>query len=150
MSAEQFKQLVKQVMESIPFSRFLNLKIDDISHERALVSLAKQPQFIGNHIQGILHGGVISSVLDTVGGVIAMYNLYSRVEDLSFEQQAAKLAKVGTIDIRVDYLRPGRGERFHATAAILRGGNKVAVTKMEFYNETQELLACGTGTYLIG
>ena len=57
---------------------------------------------------------------------------------------------MGTIDLRVDYLRPGRGTHFLAEARLLRAGNKVAVTRMELHNDKEELLAVGTGTYLCG
>ena len=43
-------------------------------------------------------------------------------------------AKMSTIDMRVDYLRPGSGEYFISSAYLVRTGNKVAVTRMEFHN----------------
>ena len=61
-----------------------------------------------------------------------------------------KLAKLGTIDMRVDYLHPGKGKEFTISATPLRIGNKVAVTRMEFHNEDGVLIAVGTGTYLCG
>jgi uncharacterized protein (TIGR00369 family) len=60
------------------------------------------------------------------------------------------MSRVGTIDLRVDYLRPGRGDDFLATSEIMRSGNKVAVARMELYNNRDMLIAVGTGTYLIG
>ncbi|WYB25258.1 thioesterase family protein [Gallaecimonas sp. GXIMD1310] len=63
---------------------------------------------------------------------------------------ADKFGRMGTIDMRVDYLRPGRGERFVATAEVIRAGNKVAVTRMELHNEKGDHIAFGTGTYLVG
>ena len=61
-----------------------------------------------------------------------------------------RLSKVGTIDMRVDYLRPGTGKHFTATGWILRTGGKVAVTRMELRNEEETLIAVGTGTYTVG
>jgi uncharacterized protein (TIGR00369 family) len=57
---------------------------------------------------------------------------------------------VGTIDLRVDYLRPGRGKTFIARGRIMRAGRKVAVVRMEMHNESELLVAVGTGTYMIG
>ena len=57
----------------------------------------------------------------------------------------------GTIDLRVDYLRPGRGERFTATSSpVLRAGNKVAVARVELHNEEQLYIASATATYMVG
>lgn len=144
------QQLAATVLDSIPFAKFLDLKIKQLDNQHATIHLAKRPEFIGNHIQGILHGGVIASVLDSAGGLIVMYNLLQRTQDLSFDERVAKLGKVGTIDMRVDYLRPGRGETFTADAHLLRSGNKVSVTRMHMHNDQDELIAVGTGTYLIG
>ena len=57
---------------------------------------------------------------------------------------------MGTIDMRVDYLRPGRGERFTATSSLLRAGNKVAVARVELHNQQRDYIATATATYLIG
>ena len=60
------------------------------------------------------------------------------------------LSKLGTIDMRVDYLRPGRGKRFDAVSTLLRAGNKVAVVRTELHNDEGYLIAVSTGTYLVG
>jgi len=75
---------------------------------------------------------------------------YARMGDLPIEEKMKTLSKLGTIDMRVDFLRPGKGEEFFAHASILRIGNKVAVTRMEFKNQADDLIAVGTGTYLCG
>ena len=61
-----------------------------------------------------------------------------------------RLQKLGTIDIRIDFLRPGRGNSFTATAQVIRKGKKVAVTRMELHNEEGLEIALGTATYLVG
>jgi len=61
-----------------------------------------------------------------------------------------RLSRCGTIDLRVDYLRPGQGKEFIANASIIRSGNKVAVARMELHNEDGTHIAFGTGTYLVG
>jgi transcription-repair coupling factor (superfamily II helicase) len=54
------------------------------------------------------------------------------------------------IDLRVDYLIPGKGNYFIAKGKILRLGNKVAVSRMELVNDKNDLIALGTGTYNVG
>jgi len=66
------------------------------------------------------------------------------------EAAAERFNKIGTIDIRVDYLRPGLGAYFIATGSTLRTGNKVSVTRMELHNDKGILIAVGTGTYVVG
>nr|WP_319397196.1 hotdog domain-containing protein [uncultured Desulfobacter sp.] len=71
-------------------------------------------------------------------------------EGKSFEVISQKLVESATINIRVDYLRPGRGESFECRSRIIRAGRRIVVTKIDLYNEQDVRIATGTGTYLIG
>jgi uncharacterized protein (TIGR00369 family) len=136
----------------LPFNKLLGLQIelDHGNPTQAQISFVMRDELIGNPLQRILHGGVISSTLDTAGGLVACLGMFQKLSGSSREELLTRLGRLGTIDLRVDYLRPGRGERFIATGYILRTGNKVAVTRMELHNETDVLIAVGTGTYLVG
>ena len=52
--------------------------------------------------------------------------------------------------MRVDYLRPGRGNGFQSSGTVMRTGNKMAVTRMELRNEANTMIAVGTGAYIVG
>ena len=60
------------------------------------------------------------------------------------------MARMGTIDMRVDYLRPGKGPEFRCVATVMRTGRKLAVTRMELFDQEDNLIAVGTGAYLVG
>lgn len=66
------------------------------------------------------------------------------------EEIAKRLFNVSTIDLRVDFLRPGRGEHFVASGSIMRTGKKVGVIRTQFHNDKEVLIAVGTGTYIVG
>ncbi len=106
--------------------------------------------FIGNVIYRTLHGGVIASMLDAVGGHAVWLKAIKQSKSEPLEKLAKRVVRIGSIDMRIDYLQPGRGEMFKATASILRMGNKVAVTRMALHNEKDELIAVGTGSYTTG
>jgi uncharacterized protein (TIGR00369 family) len=91
---------------------------------------------------------VIASILDTQGAFVLALDGAVRFEVTSPGHPL--IIKGGTIDLRVDYLRPGKGNRFVASGTILRIGKKVAVVRTELRNEQDELIAVGTGTYLVG
>ena len=118
-------------------------------------------ELIGNPHHRILHGGVtaaildvvggiLAAILDVVGGILAATSALTQGEQLTEALLAERLGKVGTIDLRIDYLRPGRGQMLIATGHLIRAGNKVAVTRMELHNEHGTHIAFGTGTYLVG
>ena len=144
------QQAVRDLFERIPFNLALGIELDEISAERVVMHLSMKDELIGNFVHGILHGGVIASLLDVAGGAMAMVGALARLGDLDESERAARLSRLGTIDLRIDYLRPGRGQRFTATAVLLRSGNKVAVVRSELHNEKGILVAVGTGTYLCG
>ncbi len=147
---ELIKQLAETFGEKIPFNKLLGFNFEKLDREVCCVTFHNKPELIGNFIQGILHGGVIASVIDVAGGTMAAIGLMQKNPETHQQELLDKLAKLGTIDLRIDYVRPGRGEYFEATAKILRTGNKVAVVRMELHNEQGVLIALGTGTYLIG
>ena len=132
------------------FNDILDFSIDSSDFDTGVITFANRDELIGNPVQRILHGGVISSILDVAGGHTVFMQVYKDVLDEPLEKQAERLGKLGTIDLRIDYLRPGRGNRFIARGYILRKGNKVAVTRMELHNEDDLLIAVGTGTYALG
>ena len=72
------------------------------------------------------------------------------MEGISRRQVINRIYRIGTIDMRVDYLRPGIGIHFFATGTVMRTGNKVSVTRMELKNQDDLLIAVGTGSYSVG
>lgn len=121
----------------------------NLTSEKVALRIDMRQEFIGNFLRGTLHGGVISATLDLAGGVAVFLSTLNKIEDQSMERMLDSFAKLGTIDLRVDYLRPGLGKHFTATAYILRSGNKVAVTRMELHNDSDDLIAVGTAAYII-
>jgi len=136
--------------ERLPFNRVLGLEVRRLTPETIAVEFDMKTELIGNYVQEALHGGVISASLDATGGLLASASIVPKLIGKSVETVTDRFARLGTIDLRVDYLRPGRGQRFTATGSILRSGRKVAVTRMELVNENDLLIAVGTGTYIVG
>ena len=66
-----------------------------------------------------------------------------------WQQRVERFGRIGTIDLRVDYMRPGIGQRFVVRAEVLRLGSRVATTRMEFLSETGELLSAGMAAYIV-
>ena len=145
-----FYDRLRRLYERLPFNRVLGITVTTVEPDGGAMAFAMREELIGNVFHRTLHGGVISSVLDAVGGLTASASLVARAAGLSGEEVNAMFARVGTIDLRVDYLRPGRGERFSASGRIMRSGRKVAVVRMEMHNEDDLLVAVGTGTYMVG
>ena len=98
--------------EQMPFNKYLGIKIDAMSVDGVVVRIDMRDELIGNFEKNILHGGVISSILDFTGGVIAQIHVLNEMKDASLEKQVKRLTSMGTIDMRIDYIRPGKGSLF--------------------------------------
>ena len=151
MQKNKLLKLLREITEErIPFNKLIGIKIESLGKDSIGIRFEMNPKLIGNFKRGNLHGGVISSVLDATGGMVVWTEIMKNMEDPSFEEISQRFSKIGTIDLRVDFLRPGLGKNFIATGATLRTGNKVSVTRMELHDEKGILIAVGTGSYLVG
>ena len=82
---------------------------------------------------------------DVVGGLaIALASLTKKEET-----PARQFPNIGTIDLRIDYLRPGRGKFFIASGRVVRLGGRVAVAHMELVNDTGDQIATGSAAYIV-
>jgi uncharacterized protein (TIGR00369 family) len=136
--------------EKIPFNKVLGLQIEALDMDEVCLKLVMREELIGNSIRGILHGGVISSVLDVTGGITASMGIIKKYSGSPLDEIEKRFLSIGTIDLRVDFLRPGQGKYFLATGSIMRAGQKIAVIRMQFHNDQDVLIAVGTGTYIVG
>lgn len=138
--------LMRKVMEEmIAFNKLLGLRVESFDREAPKLRFDMRPELIGNPSTKILHGGVISATLDVAGGFVIMLDLAHEMDSVP-----TSFPKMGTIDLRVDYLRPGRGKHFIATARIVRKGSRIAVTHMDLHNDDGQLIATGGAAYVVG
>ncbi|MCZ7657523.1 MAG: thioesterase family protein [Xanthobacteraceae bacterium] len=141
------KQLRHVFEEIVPFNRVLGLKVASLDPAGPSLRFDMRPELIGNPVRKVLHGGVISATLDVVAGFAIHLALFQQNMD---EGKAFTFPNIGTIDLRIDYLRPGRGEYFIGTGRVVRLGNRVAVAHMELVNDKQEQIATGSAAYMVG
>jgi len=150
--AEQarIEALLKDVYEhKIRFDEVLGLKVESFDLEKPALYFDMRPELVGNFVSGRLHGGAIAAVLDTVGGFAVTVAIAEKYCDEDAEQVGHRFGRIGTIDLRVDFLRQGIGKRFHATAKVIRLGGRIASTQMELSNEEGLLIATGAAAYVV-
>lgn len=151
LSPEQLADYVTTVFkQQMPFNQLLGMDISRMDDNEVEIRLPWEDKLMGNPIHKILHGGVTAAVLDTVGGLMAILYLVRDIPQVTINDFHERLARISTIDMRVDYLRPGKGSEFIATAQVIRKGSKVAVCRMELHNQDGQHIAFGTGTYMVG
>jgi uncharacterized protein (TIGR00369 family) len=151
LTTNDVRAMIKDIFEAqMPFHQLIGLQIPSYENNKIELKIAMKPELVGNIMYGILHGGVTATILDVAGGMIVFSEVLENMTELTQEAVTKRLQNLGTIDLRIDYLRPGRGKEFTATATVIRAGNKVAVARMELHNELGDHIAFGTGTYMVG
>lgn len=134
MDHEALRQLVEGL---IPFNKFLGMRVTALEKGRVRLELPFREEFIGDPMRRALHGGVVSTLADTAGGIA----VWSEIDDVR--------GRVSTIDLRVDYLRPGQPELLVAEATVVRRGNRVGVADVRLFQPSKEdeTIATGKGVY---
>ncbi len=135
--------------QRIVFNQVLGLKVVSVQPHQVVGRIAMRPELVGHYAYNRVHGGVISASLDALGGLAVMAAIGARHMDDTIESRLHRFAKLGTIDLRIDYLRPGIGQTFELTAQVMRLGSRVATTRMEFLGADGQLLSCGTAAYIV-
>ena len=135
--------------DKIVFNRMLGLKITSVLPERVSARIDMRPELIRHYAYNRIHGGVISAGLDAMGGLAVMAAIGARHMDEPPARRLELFVKLGTIDLRIDYLRQGIGDFFTAHAEVLRLGSRVASTRMEFRGADGALIATGAAAYIV-
>lgn len=132
------KTLIEEV---IPFNKLLGVRL--VASDRAAGSVTlRMPlrsELIGNVTRSMAHGGAVSALIDAAAGAAAALSL----PDL----RAAP--GVATIDMRVDYLAPGRGDWLEARATVMRSGRRVIVVRVDVTDAGGVLVALGTAAFSV-
>ncbi len=136
MDSETIRQLVE---DFIPFNRFLGIRLLRCDPGHVELEIPWRDELIGDPLKPAVHGGVISALADVAGGMA----VWSALE--------SPLQRVSTIDLRVDYLRPGRLERILAEGTILRVGRSVGVVDVRIFHGLArgDTVATAKGVYAI-
>lgn len=130
---------VAAVIGSLPHVKMLGMVVDAIEEGRCTLHLDYRRELIGNPRSGVLHGGVVTTLLDTAAGIA----VYAGLRDK---------ASVATLDMRIDYLKPARpGERVYAGAHLYRLTHNVAFVHAHAYQDepTNQVAACAAA-FMVG
>ncbi len=145
------KQLISAITkyfnEQIPFNKVLGLKVESMSSESVSTGFKMREDLLGHFSRRMLHGGVISSVIDVTGGLSALMSIQENAADENLKTTIKMADWLSTLDLRIDFLRPAKGNRFIVKGCPLRTGKRIAVIRTELRNDQDNVVAVGTATY---
>jgi uncharacterized protein (TIGR00369 family) len=131
-------KFARQFMEALPYARALGLELVELDNGVARIILPYDAKLVGDPETGVLHGGVISSLIDTCCGAAALCHPKNK-------------GSTATLDLRIEYMRaatPGqdvtaRAECYHVTR------NVAFVRATALDADTARPVACASGTFAV-
>ena len=135
---KKLEELKNYMTNKIPFHEFLRLEIEELKEGYARLKLPFRNEFVGDVRRPAIHGGIISTLIDVSGGA-AVWTHFNTDDGIA------------TIDIRVDFLRPGPDNDLVSESEVVRVGNRVAVVSTTVYTSADKdtVIAEGKAAYNI-
>ncbi len=119
-------QVLKEVMQNVmPVNKLLGVEIEKLEEGYAEVRVPFQKQFVGDFRRGLWHGGILASVADTIGGLVAMSMAHSQDQ-------------VNTVDMRIDYLHGAVEEDVYGEAVLVKAGKRIILADVKLFQKHQE------------
>ena len=130
--------LARAFMAVIPHARALGMELVEASPGVVEIAMPWSPEFVGDPRTGVLHGGVISALMDTCCGAAVMTH-------------PTRPATTATIDLRIDYLRSATpGQRVRTRAECFHMTRSVAFVRAVARDEGDTPVATATGSFTVG
>lgn len=139
MSTEfDINQIQNIIDHGIPHCSEIGIRVHDMDADGVVFSLPYQERFAGNPVNGVLHGGIITTLIDTAAGMC----IYARLREYM---------PIATLDLRIDYLKPATpGEDVFTRATCYRVTRQIAFTRaIAYHGDPEDPIANSVGTFML-
>ena len=131
--------LMKNVLiEHVPHARALGMNVVNAKRGEAWLSVPYDEKLVGNPRTGVIHGGVITSLLDNACGIAVQLALPERMS-------------IATLDLRIDYMKPATpklGLMAH-THCYKVTKNIAFVRGTAYHTDEEDPIATCVGTFML-
>ena len=124
---------IHEAFASVPYAKFLGLELGEMKPGAASLHLEVRDEL--RQTQGVVHGGVVASLIDTASAFAVVTQLEPN-------------ERVTTTDLTIHYLRPVTAGRLSATARTVRAGRRLFVLSVEVMDDQQRMVATAVTTYI--
>jgi uncharacterized protein (TIGR00369 family) len=123
--------------EHLPLCKAMGMQVTDVDEGAATITMPYDPEMIGDPETGVIHGGPVSVLLDSVSG-------------LAVTMHPENTAMTATIDLRIDYMRPAPpNQTLTASAQVYHTTRTVAFIRATAWADDQtKPIAQATGAFV--
>jgi uncharacterized protein (TIGR00369 family) len=127
------------LLAGVPHAGAIGLHVVEITDTHALTRLPYHPDLVGNPDTGVLHGGVITAMLDNTCG-------------MAVAAKSGKMGQIATLDLRIDYMKPATpGEDVHALAVCYKVTTNIAFVRgTAYHTDKADPIATCAAAFMLG
>ena len=118
-----------------PYPSLLSKNLVDIGIGFAVVEIVTEDKHM--QLLGVVHGGVLASLIDTV----AFWAVYYGIENHD--------AWLTSVDLKLNYLSPANSKKLIAKGRQIKVGRKLCYAEAQVNTEDNRIIAHGTSTLMI-
>lgn len=130
---DEQRRRVEAAREGVPFLKLLGIEVESVGAGTATLAVPVRHELMRN--DGIVHGGVMASLIDSAFAFAIIPIL-------------ADGERTVTVDLTIHYLRPLSSGVVKASARIVRAGRRVITVSADLFDENDKLAATALSTYL--
>jgi len=141
-TADAYLEMVRRnpsaMTDHVPHARAVGLEVVAIERGRVLMKVSYRKDLVGNPATGVLHGGLISSLLDHCSG-------------MSVTAAMETPQSIATLNLRIAYMKPATPDQdVFARAHCYKVTRSVAFVRAVAYHENEDdPIASSAGTFML-
>jgi uncharacterized protein (TIGR00369 family) len=137
--ASSYVAMAERFASVVPHVAAMGIEVVTASIAKATLKLPWQAKLVGNHDEGFLHGGAITTLIDSASGLAVFLAL-------------EKPPSIATLDLRINYLRPpSQREAVIAEAECYRLTRNIAfVRAFAHHGDLEKPIANSSSTFMLG
>lgn len=134
-------ELARRFVDQLAQCRRLKLGVLEASEHHVLIELPYSTELIGYPDTGVIHGGVITTLMDTASGSAVVCSIFDKYKSLELSP---------TLDLRVDYMKPAEPNKsVFGFAECYKLSSSVAFTRAIAYQESiDDPIAHAVGSFM--
>jgi uncharacterized protein (TIGR00369 family) len=134
----RMREIARMLSEGTPHAKALGFEITDVERGKGFARITPRAELVGDPETGVIAGGVITALLDNLGGVAVMAAL-------------DEPTSIATLDLRIDYMKAAApGEVILAVAHCYKVTRSVAFMRASAHHgDEADPIATATGAYML-
>jgi len=134
---EKLTRINRSFMQLVPHNGAVGIEVVELGEAFAHMRLPFDPRLVGDPVRGLLHGGVVTTLMDACCGAAVFQALSAPVP-------------IATLDLRIDYLKPATASvDVFARCECYKVTSSVAFVRGFAFHEAEDPIAAAAGSFML-